>query len=168
MNDANPAAQTEQAPREVFICYAHQDEDLKDELYIHLASLVQAGKIQPWQDRNIEAGSEWDDESKTRLESANIILLLITHHFILSPYSFGKEMKQAMERHKDGTAQVIPVILKPCRWNQTKFSQLQVVPTEANPVTLWESQEAALQDVIHGIERIADTLIQHQNSTQDN
>ena len=78
------AAATANVPIEVFISYSHKDETLKDELYIHLANLKRQGKIQPWQDRAIEAGMEWDAEIKARLESAGVILLLITPRFIAS------------------------------------------------------------------------------------
>ncbi|MEM8643246.1 MAG: hypothetical protein AAGG51_31190 [Cyanobacteria bacterium P01_G01_bin.54] len=46
-------------PIEVFISYSHKDEALKDELYIHMANLRRQQKIKPWQDRAIEAGTEW-------------------------------------------------------------------------------------------------------------
>jgi hypothetical protein len=45
---------------DVFISYSHQDEDLKDELVnYHLKLLQRDGKINTWQDRDIEAGAEW-------------------------------------------------------------------------------------------------------------
>ena len=65
-------------PLKVFLSYAHRDEPLKNELAIHLASLKRQGKIQPWQDREIEAGTEWDAEIKAQLAAADIILLLVT------------------------------------------------------------------------------------------
>lgn len=37
-------------PLNLFISYTHKDEDLKDELAIHLASLKREGAINPWQD----------------------------------------------------------------------------------------------------------------------
>ncbi|WP_204154381.1 TIR domain-containing protein [Leptolyngbya sp. CCY15150] len=152
----NPAPSTE--PIEVFISYSHGDEDLKDELYIHLAGLRREGKIQPWQDRQIEAGAEWDAEIKARLESAGIILLLITPRFINSDYCFDKEMQRAMERHEAGTARVIPIIMKPCDWQGSPFSKLQVLPKDAKPVTKWADQDEALLDAVKGIRRAVESL----------
>jgi hypothetical protein len=153
-----PAPQPVNEPIEVFISYSHKDESLKDDLYMHLANLTRQKKIKPWQDRAIEAGTEWDAEIKARLESAGVILLLITPRFIASEYCFDKEMQRAMERHAAGTARVIPIIMKPCDWQDTAFSKLQVVPKDAKPVTSWSDQDEALLDVVKSIRRAVDSL----------
>jgi len=145
-------------PIEVFISYSHKDESLKDDLYMHLANLTRQGKIKPWQDRSIEAGIEWDAEIKARLESAVVILLLITPRFIASEYCFDKEMQRAMERHATGTARVIPIIMKPCDWQDTPFSKLQVLPKDAKPVTSWSDQDEAFLNVVHGIRRAVESM----------
>lgn len=154
-----PPAPPASEPIEVFISYSHKDEDLKDELYIHLANLTRQNKIKPWQDRAIEAGTEWDAEIKARLESAGVILLLITPRFIASEYCFDKEMQRAMERHAASTARVIPIIMKPCDWQDTPFSKLQVLPKDAKPVTSWSDQDEALLNVVQGIRRAVDSLV---------
>ncbi len=146
-------------PIEVFISYSHKDEDLKEELYVHLANLKHQKKIQPWQDRAIEAGNEWDAEIKERLESAGIILLLVTPRFIASEYCFGEEMKRAMERHEEGSAKVIPILMKPCDWKGTPFSKLQALPKDAQPVSTWRDQDEALLDAVNGIRRTVETLL---------
>ena len=153
---ASPAP--EAGPIEVFISYSHKDEDLKDELYVHLSNLRRQGKIKPWQDRAIEAGDEWDAEIKAQLEAAGIILLLVTPRFIASEYCFDKEMQRAMERHEAGTARVIPVIMKPCDWQGTAFSKLQVLPKDAKPVVSWPDQDEALLDVVRGLRRVVESL----------
>jgi len=153
-----PTAPHANEPIEMFISYSHKDERLKDELYMHLANLTRQKKIKPWQDRAIEAGTEWDAEIKARLESADVILLLITPRFIASEYCFDKEMQRAMERHAAGTARVIPIIMKPCDWQDTPFSKLQVVPKDAKPVTSWSDRDEALLDVVKGIRRAVDSL----------
>lgn len=153
-----PPAPVANEPIEVFISYSHKDEDLKDELYVHLANLTRQNKIKPWQDRAIEAGTEWDAEIKARLESAGVILLLITPRFIASEYCFDKETQRAMERHTAGTARVIPIIMKPCDWQDTPFSKLQVLPKDAKPVTSWGDRDEALLNVVQGIRRAVDSL----------
>lgn len=145
-------------PIEVFIAYSHRDEDLKDELYVHLANLTRQRKIYPWQDRAIEAGTDWAAEIKARLESAGIILLLITPRFIASEYCFDQEMQRAMARHAAGTARVIPIIMKPCDWQSTPFSHLQVLPKDGKPVTTWDNQDEALLDAVQGIRRVVETM----------
>src|SRR2546421_1318003 len=122
---------------EVFYSYAHEDETLRDELKKHLSNLKRQGVITDWYDRDISAGSEWNEEIERHLNSAKVILLLVSPDFMNSDYINDVEVKHAMERHESGEARVIPVILRPGDWEGTSFSKLQAVPTDALPVTSW-------------------------------
>ena len=145
---------------DVFISYSRRDEGLKDELVnYHLKLLQREGKINTWQDRDIEAGAEWAAEIKTNLEKADIVLLLITRHFLASDYCYETEMQRAAQRHYDGTARVIPIILEPCGWKYSDFKHLQVLPKDGKPVTSWDRQAEAFFDVEEGIRRVVDALI---------
>ena len=93
----------------VFFSYSHRDEALRDELEIHLALLRREGLIQSWHDRRIDAGDELDGSIDKNLETADIILLLVSPYFIASNYCFDVEMRRAIERHNAGNARVIPV-----------------------------------------------------------
>ena len=42
----------------VFISYSHKDEEWKDRLVTHLGVLEQAGILDVWEDRRIEAGDD--------------------------------------------------------------------------------------------------------------
>jgi TIR domain len=143
---------------EVFISYSHKDDELREELVIHLASLRRQGKIEAWHDRAIEAGEEWEAQIKGRLESAQIILLLISPPFIASDYCFDVEMQRAIARHHEGTARVIPIILRPSDWKESPFSKLQVLPKDAKPVTQWDDRDSAFLDVVQGLRRAVDSL----------
>src|SRR5579864_9366504 len=97
----------------VFISYTHVDQELCQKLEEHLSPLIRSGKIAPWQDQMIPAGTNWEDQINTNLDGADLILLLISASFIASEYSWSKEVKVALQRHKAGTARVIPIILRP-------------------------------------------------------
>lgn len=146
------------APIDVFISYSHQDDALRAELDIQLSSLKRQGKIAAWHDRAIEAGTEWEAQVKAKLESAPVILLLISPPFMASNYCYDIEMERAIERHNEGTARVIPIILRPCDWQGSPFSKLQVLPKEAKPVTLWSDRDSAFLDVVQGIRRAVESL----------
>src|SRR5205823_9597857 len=114
---------------EVFCCYAHKDQSLLNELKTHLIPLQRYGLIHIWNDTDISPGTEWEEEINKHLNSAQIILLLVSPNFMASDYCYSKEMNQAMERHKRGEAQVIPIILRHIYWQRALFGQLQVLPT---------------------------------------
>lgn len=100
----------------IFFCYAHEDEELLNKLKSHLRSLQRQGLIEFWYDRNISAGTEWEQKIDEHLNTAQIILLLISSDFIDSDYCYSIEMKRAIERHAKGEAHVIPIILRHVYW----------------------------------------------------
>jgi hypothetical protein len=148
---------------EVFISYSHKDDDLREEFVTHLANLKRQGKITAWHDRAIEAGEEWEAQIKGNLESAQIILLLISPPFMASDYCYDIEMQRAIERHDAGTARVIPIILRPCDWKDSPFSKLQVLPKDGKPVTQWSDRDTAFLNVVEGIRKAVESL-RHESS----
>ena len=74
-------------------------------------------------------------EIDEHLNSARVILLLISSDFMASKYCYDIEMISAIERQKSGKARIIPVILRPVDWKGAPFSELQALPTNAEPVT---------------------------------
>src|SRR5947209_17003930 len=125
------------APLEVFYSYAHKDERLRQKLETHLSNLKQRGFISAWHDRNISAGTDWAHQVDTHLNSAHLILLLISPDFIASTYCSSIEATRAMERHAAGKARVIPIILRPTDWQGVPFERLQALPANARPITTW-------------------------------
>lgn len=152
-------------PVEIFFSYAHRDEELRDELVRHLGILQQQRIIQAWHDRQILPGSQWADEIDAHLDSADIILLLISSDFLYSDYCYGIELRRAMERHYNGEARVIPVILRPVDWQNAPFSQLQALPRNAKPVTKWTNRDEAFTNVAQGIRTIVEAVHQHNPSS---
>jgi signal transduction histidine kinase len=145
-------------PFEVFYSYAHEDEALRSELEKHLHTLELEGLISGWHDRNIGAGTEWTHEVDFHLNRAKIILLLISPDFLNSRYCYSIEMIRAMERHHADEACVIPIILRPIYWQGTPFSTLQILPTDAQPVTRWANLDEAFLNVTVGIRKVIKRL----------
>lgn len=143
---------------EIFFSYSHRDEDLRDELATHLSILKRQGVIAAWHDREISAGTEWKNAIDQHLESARIILLLISANFLGSNYCYDIELKRAMERHESGEARVIPIILKPVDWREAPFSKLQALPKNAKPITTWGNKDEAFLDIAQGIRKVMNEL----------
>lgn len=144
----------------VFYAYSHKDEDLREELGKHLAPLRQEDAIIDWYDRKISAGKEWEGEIDKHLNTARIILLLISSDFINSDYCYDVEMERALERHEAEEARAIPVILRPVDWERAPFGKLLALPTDGKPVTEWDNQDAAFTDIAKGIREVVEELNQ--------
>jgi hypothetical protein len=88
------------------------------------------------------------------MNSALIILLLISPDFLASNYCYGIEMRRALERHQRREARAIPVILRPSVWEGSPLSTLQALPLDVKPVTLWEDRDSAFVNIVNGIKHV--------------
>ena len=145
-------------PLKVFISYSHKDESFKDDLKDHLSALVRGGQIELWQDRDMEGGTRWDDQIKQALKEADIVLLLISSKFMASKYINDVELQGALARDAQGTARVIPIILKPTDLQGTEIKQLQALPKDGKAVSKWSDPDEAYVDIVRGIRRVVDSL----------
>jgi len=145
-------------PLKLFYCYAHEDKTLRDELDAHLSGMKRQNLIKVWYDREILAGTDWEQEIDTHLSTAHIILLLVSARFLASDYCYGIEMQKALQRDAAGTARVVPILLRPVDWEDAPFSHLQILPTGAKPVTLWLDRDAAFEDITKELRKVVKAL----------
>jgi formylglycine-generating enzyme required for sulfatase activity len=139
-------------PIRLFCSYTRKDADLRQELETHLANLKRQNLV-TWYDGLLEPGSNWDDRIKEELDRADIIVLLVSPDFIASQYCFETEVERAIARHRDGTACVIPVLLRPTDTEGLELFKLTGYPTGLKPVVLWGDRDTAWLDVVKGIRK---------------
>jgi len=139
----------------VFVSYSRKDTDLREKLETHLSNLKKNKLIEAWVDHQITPGQEWENEILTNLNSADIVLLLISPDFNFSSYC-DKELKIALDRHNSNEAIVVPVILRPCDWSFTEVAKLNALPTAGKAVTKWDNIDEALLDVSLGLRRVVE------------
>lgn len=137
----------------VFFSYSHRDEALRDELEKHLSILKRQGFIEAWHDRRIPAGEELAREIDHHLMNSDVVLLLVSADFLASDYCYDIEMKKALERHEVGEARVIPVILRPCDWQDAPFGKLLATPPDGKAVTRFPTLDDAFVLVVADIKR---------------
>src|SRR6266700_2091639 len=78
----------------------------------------------------------------------------ISSSFMASQYCYSMEMTRAMERHRQGKARVIPVLLRPVLFTGAPFAMLKMLPTNGKPVANWRNRDSAFVDIALGIERV--------------
>jgi hypothetical protein len=148
-------------PLQVFCCYAREDQPFLLTLKKHLRPLQRQDLIDVWYDRDINVGTEWAHEINEHLSHAQMILLLVSPAFMDSEYCYSIKMRRAMERHERGEAYVIPIILRPIIWDEAPFGKLQVLPTDAEPVSskAWYTEDHAFFDIARGIQKMTKEFI---------
>lgn len=147
-------------PIEIFYSYAstedETDEKLQQQLEKHLGVLKRQGKIAHWHKRNILAGQISSEEVSKHLNSAQIILLLISPDFVSSDDCWDIEMERALERQKEEKTLVIPVLMRPIDYKEAPFSNLRVLPKNGKPITSWDNQDEAFADIAYNIRLLAE------------
>ena len=139
--------------------YAHEDENMKNELDKALVMLKKSEKIETWQDKKIMPGDEWDEHIKKEIGEADIILLLISVDFNNSKYIWEKELTTAMQKHETGEARVIPVILRECDWHDMPYGKLQALPAGGVPVTKFADSDEAYTGIARGIKSVVEYML---------
>src|SRR5450755_199385 len=158
-NDSSSFIQESIGSLRLFYSYANEDEQLRRKLEKHLELLQRQGYITGLHKGKIEAGIEQDQEIRRLLNTAQIILLLISSDFLASDYCYSVEMMQAIARHESGEARVIPIILRSVDYENTPFSKLQVLPIGGKPVTSWNNRDEAFADIAREIRRAVISLV---------
>ena len=151
-------SETTQNPLNTFIIYAREDKDALLELKKQLIPLERSRQIAVWYDGEIVPGEEWEKRIKIQLETADIILLLLSSDFFASDYIEKEELRAALARHERAEAVVAPVIVRHCLWQaHPEIEKLQVLPDNAFPVYSkrnWDSPDEAFANVAAGIARM--------------
>ncbi|HEX2573143.1 MAG TPA: TIR domain-containing protein, partial [Polyangia bacterium] len=142
----------------LFISYSHKDESLRRDLEGHLKLLERQGLIEPWHDRKTLPGDEWKGQIDEHLEKADLILLLVSKNFLGSDYCYDVEMARALERDREKTARVVPIIVRDCVWQAAPFAKLQALPQNGRPVTSWRNRDEAWANVARGLNELIQQL----------
>lgn len=141
-------------PFRLFLSYSHHDEDLCKRFLVHLAPLKREGLVETWHDRKITAGGEWANAIDENLNTADVIVLLVSPDFLASDYCNDIEMKRALERSQKGEARIAPVILRPCNWETSPFNQLQALPAGGKPVVDWKTANHGFSNAVKELRRM--------------
>lgn len=122
-----------------------------DRLMDHLRPLEVEGRAELWRDLNIPAGERWSKEIQDNLNSADIILLLVSANFLGSEYCYEKELSIAIEREHNGEAIVIPISVGQVDWEGLPFSYLNALPQNRTPIRGSGDEDGLLTNVVRGI-----------------
>lgn len=143
---------------QIYISYAEKDEELKEELEMHLALLKRQQIISTWHSREIGLGLEKDKEVDSHIDAAQIILLLVSPRFMDSNYCYEQEMMHALQRQASGDVRIIPILLRAIDWQKAPFSNLQGLPRNNKPVASWSDRDQAWSEIAGEIRRLCNEL----------
>lgn len=144
------------APLKLFLSYAHEDDAHREALVEHLTPLIDAGVFTLWHDRRLTGGQDWAGQIDQHLAAADVVLLLVSRHFLASEYCKDVEVKQALAQHAEGRTRVVPVVLKSCAWTEDpRIRNLQALPRDGAPIVESPYPDRLYQQTVEGLKQVA-------------
>lgn len=143
--------------KDIFISYSHKDSKYLEDLMAHLRPHEQMGKLVFWDDTRITVGTEWHTEIKRALDSAKIVVLLISAAFLASEFVSANELPPLLENAEKGETILLPIILTPSAYEHTPLAHFQAVNSNTTPLS--KMSKARRDEVWASLtERILDIL----------
>ncbi len=142
---------------------------MRERLGDHLAPLVGRHVIQIWQDREIEAGADWEGEINREIQEADVVLLLVSASFTNSKYCL-RELQNALALREKGKSLAVPIILRHCMWEDV-FNlpgyKTQALPRDGRPISggRWQTQDEAYASVAGELRKMFARM--HGNPSSD-
>ena len=151
------------APLKTFIIYARADAGFKDELVTHLHLFVEYGYVEKWVDSDLLPGEEWEKRIEQELDTAHLVIILVSADALRSEFIRKKELKRALEKKRSGSARVIPVLVRECTWElHPDLSTLQFLPKDDNGrirgVAGWISRDEAWAACLRELKKLIDEV----------
>lgn len=142
---------------EIFVSHAESELALANKLEACVSALTHSGAVRLWTAARLQPGQERSRERQRQLESAPIALLLVSSEYFASPQC-NREMMRALKRHQEETCRVIPILCAPCDWIASPLYELQALPKDGKPVSLWSSRDQAWTEIARELRVIVEGL----------
>lgn len=139
---------------EAFISYSHADEKMLERLHKHLAMLQREGTLTTWSDHSVLPGSQLGSDIDQNLDRSDLFLALLSPDYLASRYCYEREFQHALKLAEAGRIRIVPIILEPCDWLASPFSQFLALPKDGKPISEWTNHNNAFLDVVTGLRRV--------------
>ncbi len=156
VEEATMRDEEEQKPVRAFVSYAHVDAEHLKDLHAALSPLTRLQKLQLWDDRSIDAGTEWREVIFQQLAAADIVLCLVSPSFVASDFCYVEEFAEALKAHQAGEKTIVPIMIRSVDWSDLPIAKIQGVPgvwinSATNKDEEWTKVSQALRPVLEKV-----------------
>lgn len=137
---------------DLFISYAHEDKNLRDELKKQLSSLERKHLVNIHSYIYKSCQITLDTKINLVFDKSRVIILLLSPDFIRSDFC-RNQIDRAEQKWKTNKDLIIPIRLRPVNDNTEWFSNLKPLPSNNKAVTEWDNCDKAFKNIAEGIEK---------------
>ncbi|GAC1510750.1 MAG: hypothetical protein NVS2B12_27260 [Ktedonobacteraceae bacterium] len=150
----------------VFCSCAREDQNLLAELDIYLTMLKRAKLITVYSAQTTTLGHSRSEVIKTYLDSAQLVLLLISPFYLADPECYV-QMEHAVERAQKDSIAIVPILARPTPGLElTPVADWRILPVDDKPITSWKNRDQAYNDIANEIRRLVEKLQPMQQNNQ--
>lgn len=151
-----------------FISYSKNNVSHRKRLESELKVLMNEGLLAShWHDRMIDPGDDWNDRIQSKLEEADVVIVLVSVAALSTDYITKDEIPKALALHNAGKTVVVPVILESCRWDKTALGALNALPEKGKPLTQWKPQSDGWNTIANGLAKVLKKLQKNGGPTRN-
>lgn len=150
--------------QKVFIGYVQADTAFAETLINHLVNLEQQNLLEMWDESRLAA----HDLSvlEQNLSECHTALLLVSRHFMNSPFMRQHDIPQLLRRRHAEDLRVVPIILSACNWGVLDFCKSQAMPKGFVPIDRALYPDKTWHNITQKIQSWSDTA--QAEPAQDN
>jgi uncharacterized protein (TIGR02677 family) len=113
-----------------------------------------------------ECKQGWEQSFGECLEAADITLLLVSFDFVGSPH-YQNEIEITLRKHSQGKTRVIPILLSPAAWEESRLSELKPLPSDRVPISKWPTADEAISDISYNLRRIIQQILKDRGYVEE-
>ena len=148
----------------IFVSYSRKDKRWLDragdhDLIPYLVDSMKNQNVVFWYDKDLVASEKFLPRILEEIDKADIAILLVSQPFLNSGFIEKHELPRIKERADKKELSVVPVLVKPCSWEEDDFlSARQMLPGKPTPLINYTGNEAEWEqvrfDLLEGIKKL--------------
>ncbi len=149
----------------VLCVYSSADESLKLKFQHHFSTLYQQGAVDKIQYAEIETYQNWILSFEEIRDYIDVVVFLLSAELLVSEYSQTHPLKRLFDLHYYRYITIMPVLLRPCEYENTLFNRRTIILPENNqPLVsrIWNNLDEAIRTVIEQFEPFAASIKAHK------
>lgn len=145
--------QKSEGQNHVYISSHPKDRQWLDRLQIVLSPLIRASRIQVWDETQITLGALRDEEIRSSLQRAQIIILLVSADLLNSDFIMNQHLPNWLEMAKQSKIQILWFLVGDCLVDMTPISSFEPIYNRNQPLNLLSTpeQDQALRQIAQRI-----------------
>jgi multidrug efflux pump subunit AcrA (membrane-fusion protein) len=143
-------------PIRVYVSYAREDRnwfglDARHNLIPFLGESLEAQGVVFWSDEELRVGESFEDRIRAEIGRAHVAVLLVSQHFLNSPFIRVVELPVIQARSGQGQLVVVPIWVGPCAWKGHEFISTLRMLSGPGPLTDYLETESRWERARNGI-----------------